>query len=124
MNQSGASSSKDRPFAETVVIARTTAPSAMSTNPSTTRMPTRSMIQPTGGQNAAPRSVAQKFNAANGTRSKDRSCRSASVIRPSPCVRPGSVATIAPAATAIGASTGQIRGPGVGCFAGMLYTPR
>ena len=48
---------------------------------------------------AAPMSVAQRFTSAKATRPRPRSASSGSVIRPSPCVRPGSVPTIAAEAT-------------------------
>ena len=50
-------------------------------------------------QNSAPTSVATRLICAKATRVIPRSRSSGSVISPRPCVRPGSVPTMASAAT-------------------------
>ncbi len=80
------------------LIATTAAPNANVTKVITNRGPARSVNRPTGKHNNAPTSVAQKFTVANITRSMPQSANKGSVTSPNPCVRPGSVATIASAA--------------------------
>src|SRR5262249_18945199 len=82
-----------------LLMAITTAPSPSATVVSTRRLPWRSISPPIPKQKSEPTSVATRLISANRTRSIDRSRNSGSVISPRPCVRPGSVPTIARAAT-------------------------
>ena len=77
----------------------TVSPSASAVTVSTMRLPTRSISRPTPMQKSAPTSVATRLICAKATRLMPRSRSSGSVMRPRPCVRPGSVPTIASAAT-------------------------
>ncbi len=81
------------------LIPSTVNPSASAIPVNTTRAPKRSVKRPQGRQNIAPTSVAHRLMVAYSTRSICRSRSSGSVINPSPCVRPGSVPTMANAAT-------------------------
>jgi hypothetical protein len=81
------------------LIVATTAPSATARAVRITRLPRRSTSWPTPSAPSDPTSVAHRLISAQVTRLTRRSASSGSVMRPSPCVRPGSVPTIAAAAT-------------------------
>jgi hypothetical protein len=81
------------------LIKSTVTPRAAATAVKTVRLPQRSSRRPTPRPKSAPRSVAHRLICANSTRPIFKSTSNLSVMSPSPCVRPGSVPTIASAAT-------------------------
>ena len=87
------------PHPQDRLIVHTTAPSNSVSANVVPRRPIRSNTLPIGRQTAAPRSVAQRLILAYVTRSICRSRSIGSVIKPSPWVRPGSVASMMAAAT-------------------------
>ena len=93
------SKTNNTPIDRANVIPNTANPNPSATQPITTRAPHRSVNRPTGKHSTAPNNVAHKFTWANTTRLMPQSASSGSVTSPNPCVRPGSVATIASAAS-------------------------
>ena len=77
----------------------TVSPSANAVTVRTRRLPVRSMSLPMPMQKSEPTSVATRLICAKVTRLMLRSRSSGSVMSPRPCVRPGSVPTMASVAT-------------------------
>ena len=92
-------STSSMPALWTLLNPTTTAPRTSDSAVSTMRLPWRSTSPPIPKQNSDPTSDATKLISAKRTRSTARSRSSGSVMRPRPCVRPGSVPTMASAAT-------------------------
>ena len=95
-------------------IAITVPPRATSAAASVIRVPAQSTRRPAGMQNVAPIIVAQKLSDANDTRSTPRSAMSGSATSPRPCVRPGSVAAMAAAASTASRRSTPVRRTSVG----------